>query len=54
MSPLAWGLWESLGLLGRLVTYVRFRGFVVIKWVGVGWGGVVWRLTYVMSFVVAF
>ena len=44
MAPLAWGSWESLGLLGRLVAYFRFRGFVVIKveWSGVEWSGVEW------------
>ena len=37
MAPFAWGSWESVGLLGSLVTCFHYRGFVVIKWVG-GWG----------------
>ena len=54
MAPLVWGSLESLGLLERLMTYFRFRGFVVIKWVvekggrvgrgGEGWGRVGWGL----------
>ena len=34
MDPFAGWLWESLGLLGSLVTYFQYVGFVVIKWVG--------------------
>ena len=41
MAPFAWGSWESLGLLGSLVTYLQYVRFVVIKWVG-GWGEVRW------------
>ena len=34
MAPFAWWSWESLGLLGSLVTYFQHVGFVVINWVG--------------------
>ena len=33
-GPFAWWSWESLGLLGSLVTYFQYVGFVVINWVG--------------------
>ena len=34
MVSFAWWPWESLGLLGSLVTYFQYVGFVVINWVG--------------------
>ena len=36
------------------MTYFQYRGFVVIKWVGVGWGEVEWGLIYVKLSVVVF
>ena len=42
MAPFAWGPRESLGLLGSLVTYFQYIGFVVIKWVWGEGGGVRW------------
>ena len=34
MAPFPWWSWESLGLLGSLVTYFQYVGFGVINWVG--------------------